>query len=509
MPQTTPQKIVVYGDFNCPFCYALHEHLQTHNRLKLIEWRLIQHAPEVSSHLSTTDDQIELTTEVATVRHRAPNITIALPPSRPNTEKANIIAESLRQIRNDISEQFRKLVYRALWQEGLDISRPQVLKQLLDQANGKQPSFDPKVEEKLNDWQKSWEQGSYDQRIPVMQHPEGAPLVGLASIQDILSYLVKADHQQPHTVASCSFKARPIILMIGSLTEYWPQIQPLRDDYDLRIIADADQFMIFQEGPEQADLLLLTGAADDEQNHRCIQLIQQHSLQHLSVIMLSRQYCPKEHALSCQLGYSDYLHPDVPVQVATSRIDRLITLKRLTDKLLQQSNRDHLTQLYNRREFEHQLELEWLRASRSKQPLSLLMLDIDLFKQYNDNYGHLAGDDCLRRTASAIEQAIQRPADKAFRYGGEEFTLLLPDTDQAGAMLIANKIQQNLAQQQPDNDSDGLSSITMSIGVASSGLITQPVPYQLLKLADQQLLKAKESGRNRIHTSILACAKDE
>lgn len=504
MPLTTLQKVVVYGDFNCPFCYALHEHLQADNRLELVEWRLIQHAPEVSSHLSTTDDQVELTTEVATVRHRAPEIAIALPPSRPNTEQANIIAESLRQIRNELSEQFRKLVYRALWQEGLDISRPQILQQLLEQATGKQPSFDPKVEEQLSDWQKSWEQGSYDQRIPVMQHPEGDPLVGLASRQDILNYLVKADHQQSHTIASCSFKARPIILMMGSLTEYWPQIQPLRDDYDLRVIADADQFNTFRGGPEQADLLLLTGAADNEQNHRCIQLIQQYSLQHLSVIMLSHKYCPKEHALSCQLGYSDYLHPDVPAQVLTSRIDRLISLKRLTDQLLQQSNRDHLTQLYNRREFEHQLELEWLRASRSKQPLSLLMIDIDLFKQYNDNYGHLVGDDCLRSTASVIEQAIQRPADRAFRYGGEEFTLLLPDTDQAGARLIASKIQHKLSADKKGGGADSFSTITLSIGIATSGVITDQTPYQLLTLADQKLLEAKGAGRNRIYTEILA-----
>ncbi|WP_432471641.1 diguanylate cyclase [Amphritea sp. HPY] len=504
MPQTTLQKIVVYGDFNCPFCYALHEHLQTHNRLELVEWRLIQHTPEVSSHLSTTDDQIELTSEVATVRHRAPDISIALPPSRPNTEQANVIAESLRQIRNDISEQFRKLVYRALWQDGLDISTPKVLQQLLEQAGSHQPEFNPVVKETLSDWQKNWEQGRYDQRIPVMQHPKGEPLIGLASIQDILSYLIKADHQQSHTIASCSFKPRPIILLLGSLTEYWPQIQPLRDDYDIRVIADADQFSAFHDGPEQADLLLLTGVADNEHNMRCLQLIKQHSLQHLSVIMLSQQYCPTEHALSCQLGYSDYLHPDVPVQVSISRIDRLITLKRLTDQLLQQSNRDHLTQLYNRREFEHQLELEWLRASRSKQPLSLLMIDIDLFKQYNDNYGHLVGDDCLRSTASVIEQAIQRPADRAFRYGGEEFILLLPDTDQAGARLIAHKIQHQLSADKKGADADNFSTITLSIGIATSGVITDQTPYQLLTLADQKLLEAKGAGRNRIHAAILA-----
>ena len=94
MAQNHRQAIVVYGDFNCPFCFALHEHLIAHNRLDQVEWRLIQHAPEIDSQSCSAEEQVELASEVATVRHRAPEISIALPPCRPNTGYANIIAAS-------------------------------------------------------------------------------------------------------------------------------------------------------------------------------------------------------------------------------------------------------------------------------------------------------------------------------------------------------------------------------------------------------------------------------
>ena len=505
MPSITDLKVVIYGDYNCPFCYALHEHLQADERQDLIEWRLIQHAPDVTSNVCTTDDQVELTNEVATVRHRAPDLTIALPPNRPNTRQANQITESLRQFSAQLAQQFRTLVYRALWCSGLDISKTETLQSLLEQLDHPLPIPGPQTQKQLDEWQDLWQQSNYDKRIPVMHHPEGQPLLGLASKEDILSYLTQPGRQPLHTIASCSFKPRPIIVLLGSMTEYWPLIQPLRNDYDLRVISGSETFVEFLDSPETIDLVLFTGTPDNGDNQRCLQVIQQRSLQHLSTIMLSKQYCSAEHTQSCQLGYNDYLHPDVPSQIIVSRISRLISLKRLTDQLQQQSNKDHLTGLYNRRELEHQLELEWLRATRSKRSLSLLMMDIDYFKQYNDSYGHLAGDDCLRTTALTIGQHIKRPGDKAFRYGGEEFILLLPETDHQGALFVAKKIQQQLASQ----SNQKLPAITLSIGISTVEIITQQTPFQLLELADKELLKAKQSGRNRVSSVLLDHANDE
>lgn len=173
--------------------------------------------------------------------------------------------------------------------------------------------------------------------------------------------------------------------------------------------------------------------------------------------------------------------------------------EQLQNELKAQALRDSLTQIANRRAFEKALENEWERLKRQRQPLSLLFMDIDYFKPYNDTYGHDAGDQCLQQVAAGILTALNRPSDLAARIGGEEFVVLLPDTDAEGAAVIGSRIQAQLEQLAiPHAASEVSQRVTLSIGVASQVPDRESKPKGLLKAADTALYAAKAAGRNRI-----------
>lgn len=162
-------------------------------------------------------------------------------------------------------------------------------------------------------------------------------------------------------------------------------------------------------------------------------------------------------------------------------------------------NSDGLTGLSNRRHFDEYLELEWRRSLRDQSQLSLLMIDVDYFKAYNDNFGHLDGDEALRKVAAAIREASARPSDLPARYGGEEFALVLPSTSPGGARLVAEKLRQTVAALKiPHNSPTEGSSLTISIGLST--MTPQPGGdcRQLILAADKGLYLAKKNGRNQV-----------
>jgi diguanylate cyclase (GGDEF)-like protein len=160
---------------------------------------------------------------------------------------------------------------------------------------------------------------------------------------------------------------------------------------------------------------------------------------------------------------------------------------------------DGLTGLANRYALNEAIEREQTRALRTGQPLSVLLLDIDYFKLFNDRYGHLIGDACLRRVARQIEERIRRPTDLAARYGGEEFVVLLPNTHRSGALLIAERIRRAVHEMAIPHESAPLRRVTISIGIATSaGLTNDAGDDGLLAAADAALYVSKQNGRNRV-----------
>ncbi len=174
-------------------------------------------------------------------------------------------------------------------------------------------------------------------------------------------------------------------------------------------------------------------------------------------------------------------------------------VKKIASQFKQLTYIDGLTGIYNRRMLDETLSSEWKRAKRNRTPLSFVMIDIDLFKGYNDGYGHLAGDRCLIKIAKAIKDSLFRPSDCAARYGGEEFGVILPDTKINGALMIANRIRINVQNLRiPYNCSPILKWVTISLGVAHIVPNDDLHPNDLIRAADTALYKAKNSGRNKV-----------
>jgi len=160
---------------------------------------------------------------------------------------------------------------------------------------------------------------------------------------------------------------------------------------------------------------------------------------------------------------------------------------------------DGLTNIANRRHFDETFSMEWSRAMRETESLSLIMIDIDYFKQYNDSYGHLAGDECLKLVAATLQQSLQRPTDLAARFGGEEFVIILPGTHARGATKIAERIRKEIIHLQlPHENSETNDCVSISLGVATVAPMLRHDPSELLFLADSALYEAKDTGRNRV-----------
>lgn len=167
------------------------------------------------------------------------------------------------------------------------------------------------------------------------------------------------------------------------------------------------------------------------------------------------------------------------------------------------SSLDGLTGIPNRRRFDEVLKAEWQRAIRHSTSLSLIMLDIDFFKLYNDRYGHQGGDECLKRVGGILEGSARRDSDLAARYGGEEFAVILPETGMQGAMDVAETVRTNIERQNIPHESSRVSDhVTVSMGVATWVPERGSEPDELISRADQALYKAKESGRNQVKCSM-------
>ncbi len=174
-------------------------------------------------------------------------------------------------------------------------------------------------------------------------------------------------------------------------------------------------------------------------------------------------------------------------------------LKKAMDKVGNLANMDGLTNIFNRGYFDRKLQQEFQRLQRNGRPLSLVIGDIDFFKNYNDAYGHLAGDDCIRVVADAFRCSGKRVSDVAARYGGEEFVMLLPDTDMEGAGKIAHDIAEAIKDRHiPHEMSSAAPIVTLSVGVATISPSPAISPDLLISRADQALYKSKANGRNQI-----------
>ncbi|MBM3845708.1 MAG: diguanylate cyclase [Verrucomicrobia bacterium] len=237
-----------------------------------------------------------------------------------------------------------------------------------------------------------------------------------------------------------------------------------------------------------------------------------HATRDIPIIVLSSKEDPAVKRDAFSNGANDYLVklPD-PIELiarvrAHSRAFRSQQQLRLLQQKLEASNavlrqlssQDGLTGIANRQHFDEQLDREWRRCQRNGKQVSLVMIDVDGFKLYNDHYGHQAGDDCLRTVAQALKKTIMRPGDILARYGGEEFVVILPETDLPGAAAVAERLRDAVERLELHHEKSPCSDhVTISLGVACCSPTARMESITLVRHADRALYRAKKSGRNR------------
>lgn len=280
--------------------------------------------------------------------------------------------------------------------------------------------------------------------------------------------------------------------------------QTFSADYDVCMATNGKQALkvCAEQNP---DLILLDIEMPDMNGFDVCQLLKADpATQNIPVIFVTAHVDEASETHGLDVGAVDYIYKPINPNIVRARVKTHITLKAQADLLRDWVYIDGLTNVNNRRYFDERLSSEWSRATRNNSELSLLLIDVDFFKRYNDIYGHQAGDDCLRKVAGAIKNAMKRPTDLVARYGGEEFACLLPDTNAEGAIYLAEEIKQAIiALDIEHSDSTIIPQVTVSIGVC-----TKPQNYQgsqeiLLRKADLQLYKAKEHGRNFVCSETL------
>lgn len=231
----------------------------------------------------------------------------------------------------------------------------------------------------------------------------------------------------------------------------------------------------------------------------CQQLKSNPQTEDIPVIFLSGLTDLASEKAGLELGALDYIRKPFNPEILKARVWNQLQLQRQWRTLEKMSNRDGLTNIANRRYFDRSLQREWERMKELKHPLGLLMIDVDAFKPFNDEYGHVAGDKALKRIAQCLEQSLKRSGDLVARYGGEEFACILPHTNSTSARLIGNQLCAAVQDLMiPHAVSTVSTCVTISIGCASAHPGETGTLKGLITLADQQLYAAKKAGRNRV-----------
>lgn len=276
----------------------------------------------------------------------------------------------------------------------------------------------------------------------------------------------------------------------------------LESDYEV-VFATNGQDALEQVRSAPPDVILLDVMMPDMDGYEvCRRLKADPATVDIPVIFITALDNSEAEFRGLELGALDFIIKPFNAAIVRARVRNHVELKFARDALLSMATTDGLTGLVNRRQFDKTLAQECKRLGRTFSPLGLIMMDVDHFKSFNDKYGHLAGDDCLRKTATALLEATHRGPDLAARYGGEEFAYILPYTILSGALAVAERIKAACgALAIPHDASTVAPTVTLSFGVTSVICGPSTLPEDIVRLADACLYRAKHEGRNRIVAS--------
>ncbi|MCT7512274.1 GGDEF domain-containing response regulator [Aliarcobacter cryaerophilus] len=292
---------------------------------------------------------------------------------------------------------------------------------------------------------------------------------------------------------------KPTILVVDDMTTTLLLIHDLlKDTYEVKIAKSGTKALEILNAPNDIDLILLDIEMPDINGYDvCKRIKNNETIKNIPIIFITGRTSQEDEEYGLNLGAIDYITKPFNKAIVKLRIKNYLDLKIKNDMLEKLSMYDGLTNIRNRRFFDETFEKTFNEIKRDKKSLAVLMIDIDFFKPYNDNYGHGQGDETLRKVAKALEKTIKRASDFVARYGGEEFVILLKDINKNGVEAVANNLLNAVRELKITHEFSKIENyVTISIGASFYNSSSDITKLELLLKADETLYSVKNSGRN-------------
>ena len=292
---------------------------------------------------------------------------------------------------------------------------------------------------------------------------------------------------------------KPTILVVDDMTTTLLLLHDLlKDTYEVKIAKSGTKALEILNAPNDIDLILLDVEMPDINGYEVCKILKNNEqTKNIPVIFVTARNSEEDEEYGLNLGAIDYITKPFNKAIVKLRIKNYLNLKIKNDILEKLSMYDGLTNIRNRRFFDETFEKTFSEIKRDKKSLAVLMIDIDFFKPYNDNYGHGQGDETLRKVAKALEKTIKRASDFVARYGGEEFVILLKDINKDGVEAVANNLLNAIRELKITHEFSKIENyVTVSIGVSYYNSNSDVTKLELLLKADETLYNVKNSGRN-------------
>lgn len=289
------------------------------------------------------------------------------------------------------------------------------------------------------------------------------------------------------------------ILVVDDMTTTLLLIHDLlKDTYEVKIAKSGAKALEILESPNDIDLILLDIEMPDINGYDvCRKIKNNETIKNIPIIFITGRTSQEDEEYGLNLGAIDYITKPFNKAIVKLRIKNYLDLKIKNDMLEKLSMYDGLTNIRNRRFFDETFEKTFNEIKRDKKSLAVLMIDIDFFKPYNDNYGHGQGDETLKKVAKALEKTIKRASDFVARYGGEEFVILLKDINKNGVEAVANNLLNAVRELKITHEFSKIENyVTISIGASFYNSNSDITKLELLLKADETLYSVKNSGRN-------------
>lgn len=292
---------------------------------------------------------------------------------------------------------------------------------------------------------------------------------------------------------------KPTILVVDDMTTTLLLLHDLlKDTYEVKIAKSGTKALEILESPNDIDLILLDIEMPDINGYDvCKRIKNNETIKNIPIIFITGRTSQEDEEYGLNLGAIDYITKPFNKAIVKLRIKNYLDLKIKNDMLEKLSMYDGLTNIRNRRFFDETFEKTFSEIKRDKKSLAVLMIDIDFFKPYNDNYGHGQGDETLRKVAKALEKTIKRASDFVARYGGEEFVILLKDINKDGVEAVANNLLNAVRELKITHEFSKIENyVTISIGASFYNSNSDITKLELLLKADETLYEVKNGGRN-------------